>query len=471
MMGVLNIGGSFIVAPVYRAHTGPYTLKTSFVYGGGVGISPEVAFNPTTAVAAAAIGIGRGLLVAETTLNQTWKSTTGTRNVIPLLLDEDINRVWDLHITGVAAYTTIDCNADSGHFTVPNITIDALSPYWSSDSQSIGNLTIGGSYGGKLLSDPVLSTTFERLLYKQGAGWVQASSLVSFIMGNNTIEGAQTHLKSTNPKSRIQSVDILTCNSTTLVAVSKCSVQYDNGSPRHNLTTCTQIPTKELPPQKYTTPGPGMSVLDDFITNPYAFAGALSTAPIWSLYWMNDRLPAYDHLHGLVQDGLVPYPYTTTAGGGDTDFTLPQSYIKDILFGTAQHSLTQGTLRVWSDSYNRTSVTTTPLRATFGTSRVALQITILVVAFLGAALATITAIRPSSRNAADLDIARLISIAQNSQLESVFGQYSDRAIIIPRQVQNVRLRYESMDGQGRKIVVVDEAFDAPLDTLESGTKV
>lgn len=461
-MGFLGLVSSFIVAPIYAIHNGPYTLQTPIAVGGGMNVYPPLlGFDPLTAPTATAVILGRSRLSSETRSGQVWNSTTISRNVIPFISDADLFRVWRYEGIGVVANTSIDCDEKTGGFIAPSYGIDSQSPYWSNYRYGEGNLTLNGRpFPGQFYDDPNLSTTYQNVTLTNGTGWIEASSLVTFIVGNNTLEGAQIHLTSPHNSSLISTLDILTCKSVVRLAMSKCTVQWEKGQWNPTIdhgvdTTCTPLSPSEVPAPAYIT---SPSILDDYLTNPFAVAEMLSTAPIWSIAAASDRLPTYWGLRDFISANTVPLG-AASGGAGDNVGMITQKYIKDILFASAQHSLIQGVMSSFAADNNRTANRPASLPASFGTSSVEIQIAVLVVAFVSASLATFFALQPASREAQKLDVPRLIAVSQSPHFETIFGEYRDRKKPIPEDIQQLRVRLNRK--WSNHLIMVDHNHDEP----------
>ncbi len=104
------------------------------------------------------------------------------------------------------------------------------------------------------------------------------------------------------------------------------------------------------------------------------------------------------------------------------DYHIPMSYVKGVLFGQTAQGLVQGIL-------TNSPVNTTQqmfISSTFGTSRPALLYIVLVISFSCALTATLA--NWSARQAAPMDLMRILAISRNPHLDTVFGPYSDRRV-------------------------------------------
>ena len=106
-------------------------------------------------------------------------------------------------------------------------------------------------------------------------------------------------------------------------------------------------------------------------------------------------------------------------------YNIPLKYVTDVLFAKTAQGLVQG-MASTSATYTNQSVS---LIATFGTSNPVLLCVVLALNVVCALSATLASILPrSARQAAPLDVARLLAISRNPELDTVLKPYSNKSV-------------------------------------------
>ena len=206
---------------------------------------------------------------------------------------------------------------------------------------------------GALANEPQLIAVYLNGSYVVGSGFVTGNASVIFAAANGTMVGAQFTINSLNPMSRIRSVDVLVCTSTTRLEVSTCTIDFGT------VTSCNPNP------QLVSSSNSSMGGVDTYVQRPGDVAINLAVAPVIAIpYWYND-VPSYAVTTDIISARALPLPNMTT---GETCplYSIPLSYVRDVLFGQTTHFMVQG--MVSDVSLQTHSQQQIALIATFGTS-------------------------------------------------------------------------------------------------------
>ena len=163
-----------------------------------------------------------------------------------------------------------------------------------------------------------------------------------------------------------------------------------------------------------------MGGVDTFVQHPGDVVITLAVAPVIAIpYWYN-AVPSYDVNPDIITARVLPLPYLTT-GETRLPYSIPLSYVWDVLFGQTARFMIQGII---SDvSLQTHSQQQIALTATFGTSN---PILIYFIMGLGILICSISIVafkvagQPSS-----LDTIHLISISKSAELTELLHEYAE----------------------------------------------
>jgi len=236
------------------------------------------------------------------------------------------------------------------------------------------------------------------------------------------LEGAQQRIISPEPTSRIEFVDVLVCTSMTRLEINICTI--DQGSVRScDFSQPTNISSNS------TTGG-----VETYIGNPKAVATTLSASPVTACYILLNRLPMYGIEEQEISSQIVPISYLTS-NTLNPMYNIPLTYVTDVLFGETAQGLVQGMTSTWG-IYTSQSVS---VIATFGTSNRVLLSVILALSVVWAFI--VTGASSLARQAPPLDVARLLAISRNPELDSVLQPFSNKSVEMGDELQSVRVGY------------------------------
>jgi hypothetical protein len=165
--------------------------------------------------------------------------------------------------------------------------------------------------------------------------------------------------------------------------------------------------------------------VEKYISYPTNVASILATSPVITYYGFWDHIPMYDTISPeMISDRIPPLSFMSYNTTGYYD--IPMFYVKEVLFGQTAQGLVQGML-------TNSLVNTTQdilISTTFGTSQPVLLFVVLGISVLCALTATLA--NWLSRQAAPMDLMRILAISRNPELDDVFGLYSDRKVKMDR---------------------------------------
>ena len=421
----LSLLSPFAVSIVYRPHQGPFDVTASIVNGGGVGPTPSPSFSSVDIVP---IGItaGRAMISAATTMNSTISPSVFNISVAPFIPRDTIQAIWHSQIKTVVARNSLDCSS-SAPWRLSNssqhlVTLDDT--YFAPNQ----NTTYGtqpsflGQILGPITNDPDLTVVYLNGTVMVAPGMVEAHTSIIFLAANGTLEGAQQRIPSPEPTSRIEFVDVLACTSTTRLEIDICTI--DRGSVR----SCDFSQPTNLAGNS-TAGG-----VETYIANPQAVATTLSASPVTACYILLNRLPMYGIKEQEISAQIVPLSYLTS-NTGNTMYNIPLTYVTDVLFGETAQGLVQGMTSTWAIyTSQRVSVI-----ATFGTSNRVLLCVILALSVVWAFI--VTGASWLARQAPPLDVARLLAISRNLELDAVLQPFSNKSVEMGDELQSSRVGY------------------------------
>jgi hypothetical protein len=251
------------------------------------------------------------------------------------------------------------------------------------------------------------------------------------------LEGAQQRITSPEPTARIKFVDVLVCSTNTTLEISSCSINHGR------VTSCVAVPPANIQSS-------GAGDVENYVLYPKSVASVLATSPVTTYYDFGKHIPTYDIITPeMISAGIPPLSFMSY-GVRANEYHIPMSYIKGVLFGQTAQGLVQGMLT--NSSANATQQMF--LSSTFGTSRPALLCIVFVVAF-GCAL-TATLANWSAKQAAPMDLMRILAISRNPELDNVFGPYSDRRETMDEAegILNAKVEYRRIHSLQRHALVL-----------------
>jgi len=270
-----------------------------------------------------------------------------------------------------------------------------------------------------------------------GSGFVTGNASVIFAAANGTMEGAQLTINSPNPTSRIRSIDVLVCTSTTRLEVSTCTI--DLGT----VTSCNPNP------QLVSSSNSSMGGVDMFVQHPGDVAITLAVAPVIAIpYWYN-VVPSYDANPDIIAARVLPLPYLTT-GETRPPYSIPLSYVRDVLFGQTARFMVQG---IVSDvSLQTHSQQQIALIATFGGSN---PVLIYLIMGLGILICLIAIVAfEAAGQPSNLDAIRLISISKSAKLTELLNECVEDPELLHNTI--------AYDGNTDKLVTCSEDDDVKI---------
>jgi hypothetical protein len=189
--------------------------------------------------------------------------------------------------------------------------------------------------------------------------------------------------------------------------------------------------------------------VEKYVSYPETVASILATSPVTTYYDFWNHIPMYDTITPeMISAGIPPLSFMSFET--TDDYHIPMSYVKDVLFGQTAQGLVQGIL---TDSpFNITQQML--ITSTFGTSQPALLYIVLVISFSCALAATLASW--SARQAAPMDLMRILAISRDPQLDTVFGPYSDRKVEMDKdkEMLNAKVGYTWIDSLQRHALVL-----------------
>jgi len=442
VVSVLSLLSPIAASAIYRPHTGPFQVKgASILNGGGVGPAISITFNSNNVVPGG-VAAGRALINAGTTLNTTIYPAVFDITVAPFITRDTIRAIWHAQVETVVARNALDCSSTAptrlSNSSQDLVTLDEA--YFAPNQ--VFNSSIRPSFATQILghisNDPVITAVYFNSTTKTTPGVVEAQTSVVFLAANGTLEGAQQRITSPELTSRIKFVDVLVCTSTTRLEISMCTI--DKG----NVSACDFRPPTNLS-SKSATGG-----VEKYISNPTAVAITLAASPVTAYYILGNRLPMLDVKH-LLEDINSQTPPPLSFLTIDTVYTLysiPLTYVTDVLFAQTAQGLVQGMIPAWP-TYANQSVS---VISVFGASKPVLLFAIVAMSLVSALIAT----RASTVacHAAEPDVARLMAISRNVQLDPVLEPYSDRDFKIAEEVMDTRVGYGWIESISRRALMI-----------------
>jgi hypothetical protein len=438
IVSLLSLISPFAVSIVYRPHQGPFNVTASIVNGGGVGPTPSPSFSSADIVP---IGItaGRALISAATTMNSTISPSVFNISVAPFIPRDTIQAIWHSQIKTVVARNSLDCGS-SAPLRLSNSSrqLVTLNDTYFAPNQDTTN-GIQPSFVGQILgpinNDPELTVVYLNGTVTVAPGMVEAHTSIIFLAANGTLEGAQQRITSPEPTSRIEFVDVLVCTSTTRLEINICTIEQ--GSVRG----CDFFQPTNLSSNS-TTGG-----LETYIANPKAVATTLSASPVTACYILLNRLPMYGIKEEEISGQIVPISYLTSSTG-NTMYNIPLTYVTNVLFGETAQGLVQGMTSTWATyTSQRVSVI-----ATFGTSNRVLLSVILGLSAVWAFI--VTSASWLARQAPPLDVARLLAISRNPELDTVLQRFSNKSVEMGDELQSARVGYGRDENLNRYVLTI-----------------
>ncbi|KIM74826.1 hypothetical protein PILCRDRAFT_694774 [Piloderma croceum F 1598] len=415
VVSLLSLLSPIAVSTIYQSHQGAFNVSASIVNGGGVGPTLSPSFSSTDIIPIG-IAAGRALISAATILNSTISPAVFNISVAPFIPRDTIQAIWYTQIETVIARNSLDCSSSAplrlSNSSQDFVTLDDM--YYFAPNQSVYEVqpSFAGQILGPITNDPDLTVVYLNRTVTASPGVVEAQTSVIFLAANGTLEGAQQRITSPEPTSRIEFVDVLVCTSTTRLEISICTI--DMGAVR----SCDFSQPTNLSSSS-TTGG-----VEIYIGNPEAVAITLSASPVTACYILSNRLPMYGINEQDISTQVPPISYLSLQTF-DTIYNIPLTYVTDVLFAKTAQGLVQGMVSTWSNSTNQS----VSLITTFGTSSPVLLYVILALSVAWALSATLASILPrSARQAAPLDVARLLAISRNPELNTVLEPYSDKSV-------------------------------------------
>ena len=447
----LSLLSAIAVSPIYQPHTGPFNIIASIVNGGGVGPSISSTFYTGDLIPGGVVA-GRALINSGTISNSTIYPAVFDISVAPFIPLHTIQSTWYAQVETVVARNSLDCGSTAPMRLSNNSQnlVDLGDLYFPSN-QAL-NTDIIPSFAGQILgtinNDPELIAVYLNSATTVASGVVEAQTSVILLAANGTLEGAQQTINSPEPTSRIESVDVLVCTSTTRLEISICTINMGN------VTSCQfQLPAN-------LSNGSTTGGVEMYINNPVSVAITLSASPVTAFYILETRLPMLGiNQQQYIDSQTLPFSYLTS----DTNnlfYDIPFTYVTDVLFAQTAQGLVQGMTTAWQTfSHQQVAVI-----AVFGTSQPILLFLILGVSFTLALVATLASTLPqSARRAPKLDILRLLVISRNPQLDAVLKPYldQDEGEInekmdegLDEKMQSARVGYERVENLNRRALVM-----------------
>lgn len=446
LVGVLSLLSPLAVSPVYKSHLGPYAVNSTLSVGGGV--SPTFSADPDYDAAASirtGVSTGRTLLAAGVLLNIPVFPNTFDISMAPFISLDAVTEIWEANISTVVARNTVDCSATALkrlNVTGPVVALDE-NIYFDSDVTESNPSFLGTTLGG-ILNDPEMAVVYLNGTIGVQPGALTAEVTVVFLGANGTIEGAQQTITSPNPESRIRSVDVLVCTSTTTLELSHCTIS------RGNVTSCTaHVPAYAL------TDTTGTGGLDAYIINPNSTAMILATSPVSAFYNLPDNLPMYRISNSVVAAEQPPMS-DTTEDIVENVYHVSLSYITNVAFGQAAQALVQGLVQ----SKSREIYQSLELTATFATSKMLLDCLILGICAGCAIVATFSGMWSFRTRYAPLDVVRLLAVSRNDQLDHAFASYADLNVPVDEEVLQRKIGYGWVEKVGSQVLMTDPRSDS-----------
>jgi len=190
--------------------------------------------------------------------------------------------------------------------------------------------------------------------------------------------------------------------------------------------------------------------VEKYISNPTAVAITLAASPVTAYYIVGNRLPMLDVKH-LLEDinSQTPPPLSfLTINTVYTPYSIPLTYVTDVLFAQTAQGLVQGMIPAWPIYANQSVF----VISVFGASKPAFLFAIVAVSLVSALIATRAG--TVACHAAEADVARLMAISRNVQLDPVLEPYSDRDFKMAKEVMDTRVGYGWIESISRRALMI-----------------
>ena len=414
-ISILSQLSAFAVSPVYRPHQGPHSTNAIIVNGGGIDSTIPTFFNSFVAATPKGVTIGKALVSEMSVANIGVPISSTYLDLLPFIPPESIQAIWHGTVNTVVARSSLDCGssaaADLTNNNITNLLVLDPSSYFAPNGSikwASPHPSFVGNDLGALGNEPQLVAVYLNGSYVVGSGFVTGNASVIFAAANGTMVGAQLTIDSPNPTSRIRSVDVLVCASTTRLEVSTCTINLGA------VTSCNPNP------QLVSSSNNSMGGVDTFVQHPGDVAITLAVAPAIAIpYWYN-AIPSYDINPDIITARVLPLPYLTT-GETRPQYSIPISYVRDVLFGQTARFMVQG---IVSDvSLQTHSQQQIALIATFGTSN---PILIYLIMGLGTLICLISIVASKiAGQPSNLDAIRLVSISKCAKLTELLNKCAE----------------------------------------------
>ncbi|PPQ78557.1 hypothetical protein CVT26_005324 [Gymnopilus dilepis] len=435
LIAILSRGAPLAISPIYKPHEGPYLVNASVLVGGGTGISTYGLSYDLNDVIPGGLESGRALLAARSYLSIDIIPTVYDIGVAPFLFQDAVQAIWNARIKTAVARNTLDCSSSAlsrlWNTTNANSTQDVVVldiNYFSpslAPSHELGYLVAGYEVQGYLTNEPEVTPTYLNTSLTNTTSSVTAVTSVVFLAANGTMEGAQQTITAPNSPSWISSVDVLICTSDTTLEVSYCTID------RGQVTNCSPSNTDDL---------------EKYVQHPLTVATILAASPVTAYYHIADLLPIYDINPQIIASQLPPLPYLTANAQIDS-YYIPLNYTQNVLFRQTAQAITQGLV----NAYAFPQPQNLQITVTFGTSQPILSSIIMAVALACALAATLLNI--SQREVRALDMARLLAISRNPELDVLLAPYSARNKEMGEDVMEATVVCHNDEGQ--HVLVLD----------------
>ena len=433
-LAAIGILSPVVISPIYRPKTGSLSVNDfKLLIGGGIGMEPPptYAYGPYTS---RGIVIGRALINSATVTNTSISSLSNSPAITAFLDRTQIRQIAHTTAQTAVTYQSIDCGpAAPLRFTDTPSDIVTLTPsFWNATTAEA--VVYAGSIGtrvGLISNEPQVSAFYVNGTTDVSLGWVNSTSSVVFLAANGTLEGAQQRiLAPTKASPRLTHVDVLACTATVNIGVSTCEIF--NG----HINTCTPTPPDELPAAALNDTEGGLGI---YLTFPESISRVLTAAPVFAFESNPEFIPMYDTITPSdIATNRVPLSFLSF-NVANPSYEIPQYYVRNGLFFETIAGLVQGMMET---TWTQSNIQPVNLIVVYATRHPELQIILLFVAVTGAAIITSYTLYNRSSHAAELDVARLIAISRDSQLDYTFAPFADRNAEIPMDVQHLKVRYE-----------------------------
>ncbi|KAF7975497.1 hypothetical protein HWV62_9421 [Athelia sp. TMB] len=439
IVSILSLLSPLAVSPIYRPHAGPHAANVTLDVGAGVGPDCPADYEAGATIPQG-ISAGRTLLGAQILMGIAVAPNTFNAHIAPFFSMDAITEIWYAEVDMVIARNSLDCSASAParlNSTAPIVILDTAKYFMPDGAVGGSTPNISGLELGYLTNDPQVSAVYLGSNSTTGPGWVTGETSVIFIAANGTLEGAQQTIKSPEATSRIMAVDVLVCTSTTTLETTHCIINQGN------LTSCAAF----LPAGASTSSTGGVEA---FIYNPVNVAMWLAASPVTAYYTLPSRLPTYLIDNTIVAAKIPPLPDLTSNLAAE-GYSVPLSYITDVLFAQSAQALVQGMAQWWPVPVTQTVA----LNAVFATSRPVLSYIVLALSAACALTATIVGTAAFRYDHSPLDVTRLLAISRSDELDHVFVRYSDINVPVDAEILERKVGYDWVEGLRRRVLVVD----------------